>query len=86
MFGVHCVGGITGALLTGIFADASIGGTAGSLTQFLAQCEGVTVTIVYGSIMSYLILKFIDVVVGLRVDDATEQAGLDLAIHGEKLH
>ena len=86
VFGVHCVGGITGALLTGIFADASIGGTAGSLTQFLAQCEGVTVTIVYGSIMSYLILKFIDVVVGLRVDDATEQAGLDLAIHGEKLH
>jgi Amt family ammonium transporter len=56
------------------------------MSQFLAQCEGVTVTIVYGAIMSYLILKFIDIVVGLRVDEATEHAGLDLAIHGEKLH
>ncbi len=86
VFGVHCVGGIVGALLTGIFAVKEIGGTDGSLTQFLAQCEGVTVTIVYGAIMSYLILKFIDVIVGLRVDEATEHAGLDLAIHGEKLH
>ncbi len=86
VFGVHCVGGIVGALLTGIFADAAIGGTDGSMSQFLAQCEGVTVTIVYGAVMSYLILKFIDIVVGLRVDEATEHAGLDLAIHGEKLH
>jgi Amt family ammonium transporter len=86
VFGVHCVGGIVGALLTGIFADPNIGGQTGSMNQLLAQCEGMLVTIVYGAIMSYLILKFIDVVLGLRVDEATEHAGLDLAIHGEKLH
>jgi len=86
VFGVHCVGGIVGALLTGIFAVSDIGGTAGSFHQFLAQCEGVTVTVVYGGIVSYLILEAIDLVMGLRVDETTEQTGLDLAIHGEKLH
>lgn len=86
VFGVHCVGGIVGALLTGVFADPAVGGQTGSMMQFLAQCEGVAITIVYGAVMSYLILKFIDVLVGLRVDEATEHAGLDLAVHGEKLH
>jgi ammonium transporter, Amt family len=86
VFGVHCVGGIVGALLTGFLAVKDIGGVEGSFMQFLAQCEGVTVTIVYGAVMSYLILKGIDLVIGLRVDEATEHAGLDLAIHGEKLH
>ncbi|MBY0407278.1 MAG: ammonia channel protein, partial [Rickettsiales bacterium] len=86
VFGVHCVGGIVGALLTGVFANPAIGGQTGSMMQFLAQCEGVVVTIVYGAVMSYIILKFIDVVIGLRVDEATENAGLDFSIHGEKLH
>ena len=86
VFGVHCVGGIIGALLTGIFAVKEIGGTEGSFTQFLAQCEGVTVTVVYCGVMSFIILKLIDVVMGLRVDQATEHAGLDLIIHGEGLH
>ena len=86
VFGVHCIGGILGALLTGLLAVKDIGGTAGSFTQFLAQCEGVTVTIVYCAIASFIILKVIDVIMGLRVDEATEHAGLDLAIHGEKLH
>lgn len=86
VFGVHCIGGIVGALLTGLLAAKGIGNVEGSLTQFLAQCEGVAVTIVYCGIMSWLILKLIDLIMGLRVDEATEHAGLDLAIHGEKLH
>ena len=86
VFGVHCVGGIVGALLTGIFALKDIGGTDGSLSQFFAQCEGVTVTIVYCGVMSFIILKAVDVIMGLRVDEETEHAGLDLIIHGEGLH
>ena len=86
VFGVHCIGGIIGALLTGVLAVKEIGGTDGSLSQFFAQCEGVTVTIIYGAVVTYIILKIIDVIMGLRVDDKTEHAGLDLAIHGEKLH
>ena len=86
VFGVHCIGGIIGALLTGLLAVKDIGGAAGSFTQFLAQCEGVSVTIVYCAVASFIILKVIDVIMGLRVDEATEHAGLDLAIHGEKLH
>ena len=86
VFGVHCIGGIIGALLTGILAVKDVGGTAGSTTQFMAQCGAVAVTIVWCGIASWVILKVIDVIMGLRVDEATEHAGLDLAIHGEKLH
>ena len=86
VFGVHCVGGIIGALLTGVFAVKEIGGTGGSLSQFFAQCEGVGITILYCGIVSFIILKILDVIMGLRVDEATEHAGLDLVIHGEKLH
>jgi ammonium transporter, Amt family len=86
VFGVHCVGGIVGALLTGLLAVKEVGGFDGSFMQFLAQCEGVTVTIVYCGIASFAILKAIDMVMGLRVDEQTEHAGLDLIIHGEGLH
>jgi len=86
VFGVHCVGGIIGALLTGIFAVKEIGGVDGSFRQFLAQCEGVGVTIIYCSIMTLIILKIIDTIIGLRVDRRTEDEGLDLTIHGESLH
>jgi Amt family ammonium transporter len=86
VFGVHCVGGIIGALLTGLLAVSAVGGVQGSVTQLFAQAEGVIVTILYSGIVSYIILKIIDVIIGLRVDEATEHAGLDLVIHGEKLH
>lgn len=86
VFGVHCVGGIIGALLTGIFAVQEIGGTAGSVKQFFAQVEGVSVTIIYCAVMSYIILKIIEVTIGLRVDRRAEDEGLDLSIHGESLH
>lgn len=86
VFGVHCVGGIVGALLVGLYADESIGGVGGSFTQLLAQAEGVIVTLIYSGVMSYVILKIVDALVGLRVDEDTEKSGLDLAVHGEKLH
>ncbi len=81
VFGVHCVGGIVGALLTGLLATSS-----GSVTQFFAQCEGVAVTILYCGAMSYAILTFINVVMGARIDEETEYAGIDLVSHGEMLH
>jgi Amt family ammonium transporter len=78
---VHCVGGIVGALLTGVFASTALdGGVAGSL---LTQLKGVTATIVYGFVVSYLILKVIDVTIGLRVTEEEEREGLDVSLHGE---
>ena len=86
VFGVHCVGGIVGALLTGLLALEAVGGKVGSLNQFFAQCEGVVVTLLYSGIASFVILKVIDVVMGLRPTAEAEHGGLDLLIHGEKLH
>lgn len=86
VFGVHCVGGIIGALLTGLLAVKEIGGTAGSFSQLLAQAEGVVVTLLFSGIASYVILKVIDVVMGLRPTATAEHDGLDMLIHGEKLH
>jgi len=86
-FGVHAVGGIVGALLTGIFAVEQYGGTAGLLegnpAQFVNQCKGVAIVIVYDAIVSLIILKIIDAIVGLRVTQDVERDGLDLALHGE---
>ncbi|MDX2073909.1 MAG: ammonium transporter [Alphaproteobacteria bacterium] len=86
VFGVHCVGGIIGALLTGLLAVEAIGGKVGSVQQFFAQCEGVAVTLLYSGIASFIILKVIDVAMGLRPSPEAEHGGLDLLIHGEKLH
>lgn len=86
VFGVHCVGGIIGALLTGVLAVKEIGGVDGSFTQFLAQCEGVGVTVIYCGVMSYVILKIINVIMGMRVDARTEDEGMDLVTHGERIH
>jgi Amt family ammonium transporter len=88
-FGVHAVGGIVGALLTGVFVDASFGGAglADGMTiagQFAKQAVGVGVTIVYCGIVSLVILKVIDGIVGLRVSDEQEQQGLDLVLHDEQ--
>jgi ammonium transporter, Amt family len=86
-FGVHAVGGIVGALLTGVFAVEQYGGTAGLLEgnaiQVLNQAEGILVVIVYDVIVSLIILKIIDVIIGLRVSEEIEREGLDLALHGE---
>ena len=89
-FGVHAIGGIIGALLTGVFAVKAIGGTAGVLEgntgQLLIQATGVGVTIVYDAIVSFVILKVIDWTLGLRVKDEQEREGLDITQHGEQVY
>ena len=86
-FGIHAVGGVVGALLTGIFAVEQYGGTAGLLegnpAQFVNQCKGVVIVFVYCAVVSLIILKVVDLVIGLRVDEETERDGLDFALHGE---
>ena len=91
-FGVHCIGGIIGALLTGVFAygplsatDASPGGSPGSVGQLELQAIGVVSTLVYSGVMSFILLKVIDVVVGLRVEREEEREGLDIVLHGEQV-
>ena len=86
-FGVHAIGGIVGALLTGVFAVEQYGGTAGVLEgnvgQFFNQCIGVAIVFVYDAIASLIILFVIKMFVGLRVTQDIERDGLDLALHGE---
>jgi Amt family ammonium transporter len=89
VFGVHAIGGMVGALLTGVFAVKAIGGTAGVLEgnvgQLFIQATGVGVTIVYDAVVTYLILNLIDIFVGLRVTEVQEEEGLDASLHGERL-
>ena len=86
-FGVHGVGGIIGALLTGVFAVQQYGGTAGLLEgnpgQFINQCIGVGTVIVYDLVVSVIILTVLKATIGLRVSDEVERDGLDYALHGE---
>jgi Amt family ammonium transporter len=81
-FGVHGIGGIVGALLTGVFVSKEISGVDGSL---LTQAKGVGVTLVYGFIASYVILQIIDKTIGLRVTEEQERQGLDISLHGESI-
>jgi Amt family ammonium transporter len=81
-FGVHGVGGIIGALLTGVFVSKEISGVDGS---FLIQLKGVAVTVIYGFVVSYVILKVIDMTIGLRVTEEQEREGLDISLHGESV-
>ncbi|MDW8443277.1 MAG: ammonium transporter [Acetobacteraceae bacterium] len=85
VFGVHGVAGIVGAILTGLFAVEAIGGTAGGVGQMLIQAYGAGVTIVYCAIVSFIILKLVDLIVGLRVSEEEEVEGLDTALHGERI-
>jgi Amt family ammonium transporter len=88
-FGVHGIGGIVGALLTGVFAAESFGGmgladgmTIGS--QLWAQFVGVAFTIVYCGVLSFIILKVVDALIGLRVEEDEEERGLDISLHNEQ--
>ena len=89
-FGVHGVGGIVGAILTGVFASEAVGGTPGLLEgnpgQVITQLYGIGATIVWTAVASFIILKVIDVIIGLRVPEEQETEGLDLAQHGEVVH
>ncbi len=92
VWGVHGLGGILGALLTGVFAVAAIGGTGksgvidGNPGQMILQLEGIGMTLVWSGVVSFVILKLIDLTIGLRVSKDIEVEGLDLALHGETLH
>jgi ammonium transporter, Amt family len=89
-FGVHAVGGIVGALLTGVFAVEAYGGQPGLIdgnaVQVLNQLYGVVIVFVYDAVVSLIILKIVDIFIGLRVTDEVEREGLDLALHGETVH
>jgi Amt family ammonium transporter len=85
VWGIHGVAGIVGAILTGLFAVEAIGETAGGIGQMIVQIQGVVVTIVYTAIVSFILLKIVDAILGLRVSDEEEQMGLDEALHGESL-
>jgi Amt family ammonium transporter len=89
VFGVHAVGGIVGAILTGVFASAALGGKglAEGVSiggQVVTQTIGVGVTLVYTAVLSLIILKLVDWVIGLRVTEEQETEGLDLALHDER--
>jgi Amt family ammonium transporter len=90
-FGVHAVGGIVGALLTGVFVAASLGGvgfnegvTMGK--QLYIQAVAVLATIVYDAVVSFVLLKLIDAVLGLRVNADEETEGLDVVLHDERAY
>ena len=89
-FGVHGVGGTVGALLTGVLAVSAVSGDPaknglidGNAYQVVIQLYGIVVVAIYDAIVSLILLKLIDLTIGLRVDTDTEREGLDLAIHGE---
>ena len=97
VFGVHGVGGIVGAILTGVFAVGALSASTtlpegypglleGNGAQVMLQVIGVLSTLVYSGIATFIILKIIDAVIGLRVTDEQEREGLDQALHGEAVH
>ena len=90
-FGVHAIGGIIGALLTGIFVADSLGGAGlgegvSMADQFGTQVVAVGATIVYDAVVTFIILKIIDAVIGLRVSEEDESQGLDIALHDERAY
>ena len=88
-FGVHGIGGIIGAVLTGVFVDSGLGGVGladgvSMASQVGKQLIGIVATIVYCGVVSFIILKVLDKVIGLRVSEQDEQEGLDLVLHDEQ--
>jgi Amt family ammonium transporter len=89
-FGVHGVGGVVGAVLTGVFATIAVTGEGGphglidgNPGQVVTQILGVVITIVYCAVVTFIVLKVIDLTLGLRVSEDVERDGLDLSLHGE---
>ncbi len=90
VFGVHGVGGIVGAILTGVFTAPGLGGTGGAdpeafsvISQVIVQAEGVIITIILSGIVAFIAYKITDMLVGLRVSEEEEREGLDISSHGE---
>jgi len=90
VFGVHGIGGIVGALLTGVFTAPGLGGTGGAdfdiANQVWVQAEGVLITIVWSAVVAYLAYKVVGAVIGLRVSSDDELEGLDITSHGESAY
>jgi Amt family ammonium transporter len=90
VFGVHGVGGIVGALLTGVFAAPWLGGTGAEdfsmFKQLLVQAEGVLITMVWSAVIAFVAFKLVDMIVGLRVPEDEEREGLDITSHGESAY
>jgi Amt family ammonium transporter len=87
-FGLHGVGGIVGAILTAVFASSFIMGDKAPtdvMHQLWVQVEGVLATIAYSAVVTFILLKIIDVVIGIRVESDDERMGLDLSQHGERI-
>jgi Amt family ammonium transporter len=89
VFGVHAIGGIIGAILTGVFVDAGLGGAGlaegvSMASQVFKQIVGVAATIIYGVIVTFIILKIVDGILGLRVTEEQETEGLDIVLHDER--
>ena len=87
---VHGVGGLWGAVATGIFAVEAVGGASGLLQgnvdQFVAQVIGAVAAVVYAFVVTYAIAKVVDATMGLRVTEDEEYVGLDISQHGEKAY
>jgi Amt family ammonium transporter len=81
-FGVHCIGGIVGAILTGVFNVKDI---SGADADVMVQLGAVATTLVYSGVGSFIILKIIDMAIGLRVSEEEEREGLDVSLHGERV-
>lgn len=90
VFGVHGVGGILGAILTGVFTAPGLGGTGGDdfsiASQVSIQAISVVITIVWSGVVAYIAYKITDMIVGLRVPEEAEREGLDISSHGEKAY
>ncbi len=90
VFGIHGVGGIVGALLTGVFTAPSLGGTGGAdfsiMSQVMIQGEAVIITILWSGTVAFICYKIVDMVIGLRVSEEEEREGLDTAYHGERAY
>jgi Amt family ammonium transporter len=98
VFGVHCVGGIVGALLTAVFCNPALGGTGvydyvanavaeySTLAQLKAQLWGVMTALVWSGVAAFISFKIVDLVVGLRVTEEAEREGLDTVSHGERAY
>ena len=90
VFGIHCIGGTVGALLTGFLCVEPLGGTGlgagntGIRDQVAAQLFGIVTTIGYTFVVSFAVLKILDATIGLRVSDVDEDEGLDLSLHDER--
>jgi Amt family ammonium transporter len=85
VFGIHAFGGAVGAVLTGVFAAKAIGGVEGGFDQVKLQLLGVGVTVLYTTVVTYIILKVVNLITPLRASDTEEREGLDLSQHGEQI-